>query len=218
VTDLPRLRQAVIAAHDLEAVCDLLRRELRLGEPFRDPGVGWFGLQNAVFALGDTFLEVVSPVREGTTAGRRLARSGGDCGYMAMFQVEDVAAARARAAAAGVREVFEVELDDISEVHLHPADMEGAIVSLSQPTPPTVWRWGGPDWPARAASLHVAGIGVWVSDPDRARERWRSVIGALPGVEFEPDAAARGIVEIAIEGAGRRESLQIGQVRLAFDR
>ena len=37
---------------------------------FRDPGVAAFGLQNAVMPIGRTFLEVVSPVQEGTTAGR----------------------------------------------------------------------------------------------------------------------------------------------------
>src|SRR5205807_1489711 len=133
---LPRIRQAVLAASDLEAVSEQLRIALGLQEPFHDPAVSFFGLRNAVFALGDTFLEVVSPVREGTAAGRQLERQGGDCGYMIMIQVEDLEACRERAASLGVREVFEVSLADIDEVHLHPADMRGAIVSLSTPRPP----------------------------------------------------------------------------------
>jgi hypothetical protein len=96
VTELPRLRQAVLAARSLEPVVETLSSALGLGEPFSDPGVGHFGLRNAVFALGDTFLEVVSPVRDGTSAGRLLERRGGDCGYMLMFQVADLAAARLR--------------------------------------------------------------------------------------------------------------------------
>src|SRR5438270_6467785 len=128
-----RLRQAVLAATDLDAVVGALRSSLSLGEPFADEGVGYFGLRNAVFALGDSFLEVVSPVREGTSAGRLIERRGGDCGYMLMFQVPSLAAARARMADARVREVFAVELPQISEVHLHPGDMRGAIVSLSEP-------------------------------------------------------------------------------------
>ena len=65
----PRLRQAVLAAREL-TVADRLRDELGLAEPFADPGVWNFGLQNAVFALGDTFLEVVSPFRDdGKTYG-----------------------------------------------------------------------------------------------------------------------------------------------------
>ena len=65
-----RLRQAVLAAADLDSVTGTLRSTFSLGEPFADEGVGYFGLRNAVFALGDTFLEVVSPVRDGTSAGR----------------------------------------------------------------------------------------------------------------------------------------------------
>ena len=85
----------MLAARELEPVVARLRSELRLGEPFADPGVGYFGLHNAVFALGDTFMEVVSPVRDGTAAGRLLDRRGADCGYMVMFQVDDLPAARA---------------------------------------------------------------------------------------------------------------------------
>ena len=56
-----RLRQVVLVARDLEAVAGALRQPLGLGAPFHDEGVGHFGLRNAVMALGDTFVEVVSP-------------------------------------------------------------------------------------------------------------------------------------------------------------
>src|SRR5215208_3455104 len=49
---------------------------LPLGEPYGDPGVAYFGLRNAVMPLGDTFVEVVSPIGEGTAAGRFLDRRG----------------------------------------------------------------------------------------------------------------------------------------------
>ena len=48
-----RLRQAVLAAGELEPVAQELRSTLGLQEPFHDPGVGMFGLRNAVFALGE---------------------------------------------------------------------------------------------------------------------------------------------------------------------
>jgi hypothetical protein len=199
----PRLRQAVLAARDLDLAVERLRSDLDLGEPFSDPGVAVFGLANAVFAIGDTFLEVVSPVEDDTAAGRLLDRRGGDCGYMAMFQVGDVAAARERAARAGVREAFELELDDITEAHLHPADMRGAIVSVSQPSPTGAWRWGGPDWEGRSVEGRVAGIEVAVSNPGAVAARWEAVVGGLPGVEFSADRAEPGIVAIQVERAGR---------------
>src|SRR6185312_2950964 len=92
-----RLRQAVLVAGELEPVVAMLQRELGLEEPFRDPGVGEFGLANAVFAIGDCFLEVVSPTVPGTAAGRQLERAGGDGGYMVLFDLEDLEGARERA-------------------------------------------------------------------------------------------------------------------------
>jgi hypothetical protein len=195
---ITRLRQAVIAAAELEPVVERLRTELGLGEPFSDPAVAHFGLRNAVFALGDTFLEVVSPARDGTAAGRQLERRGGDCGYMLMFQVPRLEPARERARGVGVREVFDVSLEDISEVHLHPADMRGAIVALSEPRPPESWRWGGPDWASRSAPLCVSGAIVAVRDPALVEARWRSVIDGLDGVRFVADEADAGVVEITV--------------------
>ncbi len=200
---MPRLRQAVIAVGDLDRPVELLRSELGLGEPFADPAVEYFGLQNAVFAIGDTFLELVSPVREGTAAGRLLERRGGDCGYMAMLQVDDAAAARGRARRLGIREVFEVELDDIAEAHLHPADIGGAIVSVSEPRPRESWRWGGPDWQGRSVSGAVRGLTVAVADPTAVDERWRDVAGGPMPVDFVADPAERGIIEVELELGGR---------------
>src|SRR5205085_604527 len=107
------------------------------------------------------------------SAGRLLDRRDSDCGYMLMLQVEDLVGARERARGQRVREVFEVSLEDIAEVHLHPADMRGAIVSLSRPAPSSSWRWGGPGWEARSAGRRVAGATVAVADPETVRTRWR---------------------------------------------
>src|SRR5271167_4426755 len=109
-----RLRQAVLVAAELAPVASALRAALELGEPFRDPGVGEFGLSNAVFAVGDCFLEVVAPTRVDTAAGRHLARVGSGGGYMVIFDIEDLEGARERAAALGVRVVWQIDLPDIS--------------------------------------------------------------------------------------------------------
>ena len=215
-----RLRQAVLAATELDAVADRLREELDLGEPFADPGVDAFGLRNAVFALGDCFLEVVSPVRPDTAAGRWIERRGGDCGYMLMFQLDDVDAARERARLLGVRDVLALDLDDISESHLHPADMRGAIVSISEPKPPASWRWGGPNWDERSAPGELTGADVAVSDPAGVAERWGGVLGAEPssaGIELRADPDEPGRTAIRLAGMGAREPLEVGGVRFEFE-
>jgi len=176
-----RLRQAVVVARDLDAVAAELRSALGLGAPFHDAGVGLFGLRNAVMALGDTFVEVVSPAQDGTSAGRQLERLGGDGGYMAMFQVGDIAAARERVAAAGVRVAWEIELPDVVDVHLHPRDVPGAIVALDACTPAASWRWGGPEWEGRAPAFDdrvgVRGLTLRARDPAATAARWAAVLG-----------------------------------------
>jgi hypothetical protein len=216
-TDLPRLRQAVVAAKELEPTVERLRDELGLGEPYNDPAVSFFGLRNAVFALQDTFLEVVSPVKADTAAGRLMQRRGGDCGYMLMFQVDDLHAARARADRATVREVFEIDREDISEVHLHPRDMRGAIVSLSDPRPAPSWPWGGEGWQQRAAAPRVVGATVAVTDPDGVAQRWREVIGDLPRIRFEREDSDRGVTEIVIATEQpRSDPVEIAGVRFVL--
>jgi catechol 2,3-dioxygenase-like lactoylglutathione lyase family enzyme len=174
-----RLRQAVLVARELEPLAEALREQLGLREPFRDPGVKEFGLHNVVFALDDCFLEVVSPVQPGTAGGRYLDRHG-DGGYMLLFDVRDLEQSRARAAALGVRVVWQIDLPDISGTHLHPADIGGAIVSVDRSVPYGTWRWGGPDWTGRTgegAPVRLLGVTVAVQDPDATAARWGEVLG-----------------------------------------
>ena len=219
-----RLRQAVLVARDLQPVSEQLRAELELGEPFADPGVGAFGLHNAVYAIGDTFLEVISPNQPDTTAGRYLDKRG-DGGYMVIFQFADLDAARERAAALGMRTVWQLDLDDISGTHLHPGDTRGAIVSLDRADPPGSWRWGGPDWTGRTgagAPGRVVGLTVEVNDAAAVAARWGELLGTGPAddrleldggyVAFEEGEADR-IVEIDLEVPGRQETIEIGGVR-----
>jgi len=212
---MPRLRQALLAARELEPAIARLRESLGLGEPYRDPAVAHFGLVNAVFAVGDTFLEVVSPVDPdqpgARTALRQLERSGADlCGYMAMVQVDEIAAARRRAADAAVREVFEVELDEIGEVHLHPADIGGAIVALSEPRPASAWRWGGEGWAQRSVPGAVTGLTVAVAEPDEVATRWSEVAGGpIPGCRFVAAESAPGIVEVRLELGGEERVIDV---------
>lgn len=193
-----------MAVADLDSSVGNLRSKLDLGEPFSDPAIAWFGLRNAVFAIGDTFLELVSPTKEGTDVGRLLERRGGDCGYMAMIQVDDVSNARDRAGGLGIREVFDIEFEDIAEAHLHPGDIGGAIVSVSQPLPAGSWRWGGPEWNERSVPGTITGLTVGVEDADSAEARWREVAGGPLPVDFVADDSGSGITGIELELDGRR--------------
>lgn len=218
-----RLRQVALVAPDLAEAVAVLQEEQGLPEPYRDRGVDVFGLDNVVFALGDTFLEVVAPNRHDTTAGRLLDKRGPG-GYMAIFQLSDLGAARQRAADVGIRTVWQSDQTDIAGTHLHPKDLLGALVSLDWADPPQSWHWAGPDWTGRAPAHPAGGIRrvtIEVADPQATSHRWADVLGAPadgPRVAVDDGnqelrfvVGDRGItsVEIALVGA------PIGTVELA---
>ena len=60
-----RMRQICLVARSLAPVVEEIRSVLGLEVCHRDPGVGKFGLENALFPVGDGYLEVVAPVRDG---------------------------------------------------------------------------------------------------------------------------------------------------------
>jgi Glyoxalase-like domain len=229
----PRLRQVALVAGDCEAVAGELRRTFDWAEPFHDPGVGVFGLRNAVFAAGDTFVEVVAPLRPDTTAGRYLQRRGGDGGYMAIFQMPDMTAARQRLADLGVRVVWTADHDDMAGTPLHPKDVPGAIVSLDWADPPESWRWAGPAWTGGAPDHDpggLAGVTVEVDDPSAAARRWAAVLGlgateeggsaqvelasAGQRLRFVPATSGRGagITEVALSGLSAPRPIRLGGV------
>jgi hypothetical protein len=222
------IRQIALVARELEPVVADLCAVLGVEVGFRDPGVAEFGLHNAVMPVGRTFLEVVSPVREGTTAGRFLDRRGGDGGYMVILQTADIEADRRRLATLGVRVVWQVALDDIATAHLHPRDIGGAIVSLDQPRPPGSWRWGGPDWEAKARTDVVRGIAsvtLAATDPPRLASRWAEVLGLPaprgtelsldPGViRFVPaDERGEGIVAVGLTAVDAARAVAAARAR-----
>lgn len=174
-----RLRQVALVASELDPVERSLREVLGLELCFRDPGVGVFGLRNGLFPVGDGFIEVVSPEKEGTTAGRLLERRGGDGGYMVLLQADDLAPVEARVHELGVRVVYEAEGEGIRGLHLHPKDVGGAIVSIDAAEPPSSWGWAGPSWHDHVRTdvvTALAGVVLQVADPDAVAARWSAVL------------------------------------------
>ncbi len=196
-----RLRQVALAARDLDATVAQLRAALGIRVSFNDPSVSVFGLRNAVMPVGDTFLEVVSPVEADAAAARYIARRGGDCGYMVMVQSEDADVDRRRAADLGVRIAWSIDLDDIRGTHLHPRDLGGALLSLDAAVPPPSWRWAGPAWPSAVdagVARELAAVDIACGDPDTVARRWAALLGRTV------DAGSRGSIQIGLDRGALR--------------
>ena len=174
-----RLRQIVMVAEDLGAAEERIVERLGVELCYRDPGVATFGLRNALVPIGDQFLEVVSPTREGTTAGRQLERRGGDGGYMVIIEVDDLDPLRRRFDEHGARVVYEAATDGIVGLHLHPADVGGAILSVDRADTWGGWPWAGPSWREHVRTGVVDRIDAVVieaDDPGAMAARWSELL------------------------------------------
>ncbi len=186
-----RLRQIALVAEALAPVERELIEVLGVAVCFRDPGVAHFGLENALFPIGNQLLEVVAPVRENTAGGRYLERRGGNGGYMVITQCDDHTPRRARVEALGVRVVNQFETHEFRNMQLHPKDTGGSFFEIDEQYGPGAhdadgpWEPAGPDWQREKHTERVNGIAaaeLQCDDPAAVAARW-SEIAEIPAVE-----------------------------------
>lgn len=179
-----RMRQICLVARDLDQVESDLTAVFGTRVCRRDPGVGKYGLHNFLMPIGNNFLEVVSPLEEGTTGGRFLDRRGGDGGYMVIMQTSDIKGARTRVSDLGIRLVADGVREDTDGIQLHPKDVPGAIAELrwneGDDDDAGPWWPAGPDWkPAVRTHVITAMVAAELqsSDPAALASRWSEVLG-----------------------------------------
>ena len=178
-----RLRQLCLVAAELAPVEEDLCAVFGVRVCHRDPEVGQFGLHNALMPFGTSFVEVVAPLREGTTAGRYLERRKGDGGYMVILDSESLPRWRAHVDAIGVRIAAPLALGDYEGMQLHPRDTGGALLEIN--TTRNGADLNGPYWPAGPrwreavsnARVHgITGAVLQAQDPAALAARWGRIL------------------------------------------
>ena len=185
-----QLRQICLVAEKLAPVIDDLTSILGINSCYVDPGVGHFGLENNLMAVGRNFLEVVAPIQEDTAGGRYLERRGGDGGYMVITQADSTAtqqAARQRALDLGVRIAHESQREDWNLCQLHPRDMEAAFLELESDAHNDFngyWHpVGGNGWEDKVkqdVTVDYLGVELQSDDPVSLSEKWAKIIDTSP--------------------------------------
>ena len=180
-----RLRQIAMVAPELGPVEAEVGRIVVADVCYRDPGVGKYGLHNALWALGGTFLEALAPTQPDTTAGRYMARRAGATGYMVILDTDDLAQVRARLAALNVRIVEDLTVGDVklhaTALHLHPRDTGGCLLSIDShgPDPSLLgsYMWAGSNWHRHAsADLMITAAVLTCDDPAATAARWGAIL------------------------------------------
>lgn len=128
-----RLRQICLVSEDLESAAEDLEAILSIRICHRDPRVGVFGLENVLFVAGTSFIEIVSPTRPDTTAGRFLERFNGRGGYMAIFDCDNPDERALNANAMGVRTAYVIDRPGIYHARqLDPREARATMLEFDR--------------------------------------------------------------------------------------
>lgn len=186
---LLRLRQIAGVASKLAPVERELTEVLDIKVCFRDPGVGYFGLENALFPIGNQLLEVVAPLPDNktpqsTAGGRYLERRSGDGGYMVITQCDNHTPRRARVQELGVRIVHDTASDEFINMQLHPRDTGGTFFEIDAQLGEGAfdvdgpWHPAGRNWQQAKNESRVRGIAaaeIQCDEPEKVARRWAEI-------------------------------------------
>ncbi|MGH7962903.1 MAG: VOC family protein [Candidatus Binatia bacterium] len=200
-----RLRQLALMTRELAPVVEDLRNVFGLEVAYRDPTVAAFGLENALFPVGNQFIEVLAPIREGTAGGRYLERRKGDGGYMVILQCDDHAPRKRRVAELGIRKVMEQDDPGYRLMQLHPRDTGGSFLEIDVQVGGEdlngPWHPAGHNWHSAVRTDVVRAIAaaeLQSPDPGGLAERWGEI------VELPVKADAEGHPGLRLDNAGMR--------------
>ena len=202
-----RLRQIALVAAELAPIEIQLKNVLGIQVCYRDPGVGHYGLENALLPIGNQLLEVVAPTQENTAGGRYLERRGGDGGYMVITQCDEHAPRRQRVEDLGIRIVNQFETDEFRNMQMHPKDTGGSFFEIDEQLGPRAhdadgpWEPAGPDWQSGQSLNRVLGIAVaeiQADDPAAVAARWAQI------AEIDPSSDANGNPILELDNATLR--------------
>jgi hypothetical protein len=156
-------------------------------------------LNDSIVPLGGDIIEVVSPFKDGTTAGRLLSKRG-EGGYMIIMQ--NLSAQKRRQyieSAKHSKVIFEHHHDDVSCIQYHPKGLKGGMMpeldshapSKANPeplkTPYSPWHACGENYEGysklmkKYGDLHLASAllrlapGDW--DTEGASRQWETIFG-----------------------------------------
>jgi Glyoxalase-like domain len=201
-----RLRQVCLVATALEPVVGDVSAIFGLQVCHRDPNVARYGLENALFPVGASFIEIVAPTRDGTAAGRFLERQRGQGGYMLILDCDDAERRRRHAEQMGIRVANLIRYEDYLGVQLHPRDTGAAMIEFNQTRGGEnlngPYHPAGPNWQSAVATdvtLRLAAVDIAAPDPVAFSARWAALIE-------RPAAVAVGRCRIALDGGDIRFS------------
>ncbi|MEW6153504.1 MAG: methylmalonyl-CoA epimerase [Actinomycetota bacterium] len=133
---LTEIDHVAVAVRDLDAAIGWYRQVLGAELDHREV-VESDGVEEAMLAVAQSWVQLITPTHPGSTVARFLDRRGEGLHHVA-YRVDDCAAALAAAVAAGARPVDAVPRPGgrgTTVAFLHPSSAFGTLIELVQPPP-----------------------------------------------------------------------------------
>lgn len=171
-----RFRQICVATLNLEKDVTLFTKILGI-PPCHRSRLDHFGLANAMFAIGGSFIELVAPTQDQTAVHRFLKRSQGLGGYMAIFDCDDVLRQKSMAQRQDISIIFERSTSDADLLQLSPKDTGVTMLEFDHHTGGEnrlyAYQWAGHDWQKHLnPDLDITEITMTCVDPDHVHSKW----------------------------------------------
>lgn len=178
-----RLRQICLVTAELARQTESIKAIFGLAECYRDPNVARYGLENVLFPVGTDFIEIVSPTRPDTAAGRFLERHGGRNGYMVIMDCDDPGSRRKHCEAIGIRTANVIRHGNYFGVQLHPKDTGGAMLEFNRTDngqdPMAAYAPAGADWQKairQDVTQRLVAAEIDCPDPAGFAARWGEIV------------------------------------------
>jgi hypothetical protein len=181
------IRQICLVAHELKPVIKDFHNVFGIENCYSDPQVEFFGLENVLLPIGSNFIEIVSPIKDKTTAGRYLERRKGNGGYMILLQSDSEkiqASSLTRAKKLGIRVAFQITLETYHLIQLHPADTGGSFLQIdwdSKNEHDGYWyNAGGDIWKEyvnTSVIFTLTAVEIQSEKPEPLAHRWAEILG-----------------------------------------
>jgi len=178
-----RFRQICVATLELEQDITLFTKILGV-PPCHRSRLDHFGLENAMFAIGGSFIELVAPTQDETAVHRFLNRNQGLGGYMAIFDCDDVKRHKSLAQNRNISIVYERSTPEADLLQLSPKDTGVTMLEFDHHTGGedrlSAYEWAGENWQKHLnPDLDITEVTMTCRDPELTHSKWGSLFPSM---------------------------------------
>jgi methylmalonyl-CoA/ethylmalonyl-CoA epimerase len=123
-----------VAVEDLDAAIALYEKQFEMPLAHRET-VEAFGVEAVLFDVGESHVELISPLDENSGVAKFIASNGSGLHHVA-YAVDDIDAALEQIAAAGIERIDETPRTGIRQsrvAFLHPRSTGGVLTEIVEP-------------------------------------------------------------------------------------